>query len=231
MNDLSAMLWVELRKAIRSRMPLWTSLGSMFFPLGIAFLLFVSKNPTISQKLGLVSAKADLMAYAATDWPTYMVAYGQIIALGEFFLLILAVSWIFGREFADGTLKDMLAVPVPREHPAGKIYRAGTLGGTADRGHIHLRPVDGCGAQTAGSYKRGDSSRQWYRDHNRLPDHGIGAAICTLRQHRAGILAARWAGSANVDDNEPGGDHRARRIPSPGQSLCYMPRGKAPWHR
>jgi ABC-2 type transport system permease protein len=95
-------------------MPLWTTLGSLFFPLGIAFLLFVSKNPAISQKLGLISAKANLVGYSATDWPTYMVAYGQIIALGEFFLLILAVSWIFGREFADGTLKDMLAVPVQR---------------------------------------------------------------------------------------------------------------------
>lgn len=114
MNNLADMVWIELRKAVRSRMPLWTSLGSLFFPLGIAFLLFVSKNPAISAKLGLVSAKANLMAYAATDWPTYLVAYGQIIALGEFFLLILAVSWVFGREFADGTLKDMLAVPVER---------------------------------------------------------------------------------------------------------------------
>jgi ABC-2 type transport system permease protein len=114
MHNLTDMLWVELRKAIRSKMPLWTSLGSLFLPLGIAFLLFVSKNPQISQKLGLVSAKANLVGYAATDWPTYLAAYGQIIAIGEFFLLILAVSWIFGREFADGTLKDMLAVPVGR---------------------------------------------------------------------------------------------------------------------
>ncbi|HTP10152.1 MAG TPA: ABC transporter permease, partial [Anaerolineae bacterium] len=27
---------------------------------------------------------------------------------------VFAVSWVFGREFADGTLKDMLAVPVQR---------------------------------------------------------------------------------------------------------------------
>lgn len=114
MHNLTDMLWVELRKAIRSKMPLWTSLGSLFLPLGIAFLLFVSKNPAISQKLGLISAKANLVAYSAIDWPTYLVTYGQIIAIGEFFLLILAVSWLFGREFADGTLKDMLAVPVRR---------------------------------------------------------------------------------------------------------------------
>jgi ABC-2 type transport system permease protein len=114
MNSLSDMIWVEWRKAIRSRMPLGTALGSLFMPLGIAFLIFVSKNPEISQKLGLISAKANLMAYSATDWPTYLGLFGQIIAAGGFVLFILIISWIFGREFADGTLKDMLAVPVQR---------------------------------------------------------------------------------------------------------------------
>ncbi len=114
MNSLSDMIWIELRKAIRSRMPLWTALGSLFMPLGVAFLLFVARNPDISQKLGLVSAKANLMAYAATDWASYMALCAEVISLGGFFVLLLAISWLFGREFVDGTLKDMLAVPVER---------------------------------------------------------------------------------------------------------------------
>ena len=114
MDDLPDMIWIESRKAIRSRMPLWTALGSLFLPLGIAFLIFVSKNPEISQKLGLISAKANLMAYAGTDWPTYLGLFGQLVAAGGFLLFILSVSWVFGREFVDGTLKDMLAVPVRR---------------------------------------------------------------------------------------------------------------------
>ena len=114
MNSLSDMIWIELRKAIRSRMPLWTALGSLFMPLGIAFLIFVARNPKISQQLGLVSAKANIVAYAATDWPTYLRVYGEIIGAGGLILFILILSWIFGREFTDGTLKDMLAVPVQR---------------------------------------------------------------------------------------------------------------------
>jgi ABC-2 type transport system permease protein len=86
----------------------------MFMPLGIAFLLFVAKNPDVSKKLGLISAKANLMAYAATDWPTYLVSYAEMIGAGGIILFILVISWLFGREFTDGTLKDMLAVPVQR---------------------------------------------------------------------------------------------------------------------
>ncbi len=114
MNVLSDMLWIETRKALRSGMPLWTALGSLVLPLGIAFLIFVSRNPEISQKLGLISAKADLVAFAGADWRTYLALFGQLLFAGGFILFVLTISWVFGREFVDGTLKDMLAVPVQR---------------------------------------------------------------------------------------------------------------------
>lgn len=114
MNQLSDMVWIESRKALRSKIPFFTSLVALFMSLGVAFLIFISKNPELSRKLGLISAKANLMASAASDWPTYLGLVAQMIALGGLFLFILIVSWVFGREFADGTLKDMLAVPVPR---------------------------------------------------------------------------------------------------------------------
>ena len=113
-SNLSGMLWIEFRKAVRSRVPLWTALGSLFLPFGIAFLIFVSRNPEISRKLGLIGAKADLLKYAATGWPDYLGFFSQIMAAGGFFLYILVVSWVFGREFSDGTVKDFLAVPVER---------------------------------------------------------------------------------------------------------------------
>jgi ABC-2 type transport system permease protein len=54
------------------------------------------------------------MAYATTSWPTYLGLQAQMIAAGGFFLFCLIICWVFGREFTDGTLKDLLAVPVPR---------------------------------------------------------------------------------------------------------------------
>jgi ABC-2 type transport system permease protein len=114
MNAFSDMLWIEFRKTLRSRMPLFTILGSLVMPMGIAFLIFVSRNPEVSRKLGLISIKANLMADTATNWPSYLSLAAQMIAAGGFFFFCLILSWVIGREFSDGTLKDMLAVPVPR---------------------------------------------------------------------------------------------------------------------
>ena len=43
-----------------------------------------------------------------------MSLFGQLVGAAGFFLFVLTISWVFGREFVDGTLKDMWAVPVPR---------------------------------------------------------------------------------------------------------------------
>ena len=51
MSSFADMLWIELRKAFRSGMPLWTALASLFMPLAIGFLIFVSRNPEIAQNL------------------------------------------------------------------------------------------------------------------------------------------------------------------------------------
>lgn len=114
MSAFADMLWIEQRKAIRSKIPLFTAVGSLALPLGVAFLLFVSRNPEISRQLGLISTKASLMAATATNWPTYLGLLAQVLAMAGMILFVLIISWVFGREFADGTLKDLLAVPVPR---------------------------------------------------------------------------------------------------------------------
>jgi ABC-2 type transport system permease protein len=114
MKNLADMIWIELRKALRSRMLFYTTLVSLFMPLAIAFMIFIARNPELSRKLGLVSAKANLMAYSATNWPTYLGLQAQMISAAGFFFFCLVISWVFGREFTDGTLKDMLAVPVQR---------------------------------------------------------------------------------------------------------------------
>ncbi len=113
MRDLTNAVWIELRKATRSRMPLFTALGFLVLACGLAFLMFIYKYPTFARSSGLISAKANL-AGGATTWPYYLGILGQAITIGGILLFSLVESWVFGREFADGTLKDLLAVPVSR---------------------------------------------------------------------------------------------------------------------
>ncbi len=114
MNTLYNLIRLEGIKAIRSRIPVWTSVFAAVLPVVIALMVLISRNPEVSRKLGVISAKADLIAFSATDWPAFMILVAQILATAGFFMFIVVISWIFGREFADGTVKDLLAVPVPR---------------------------------------------------------------------------------------------------------------------
>ena len=113
MRYLTDAIWMELCKARRSRMPLFTALGFLLMPLVDAFFMIILKDPVFARQAGLISAKAQLMAGTA-DWPTFLEVLAQAIAIGGIFLFSLIGSWVFGREFVDGTAKDLLAVPLPR---------------------------------------------------------------------------------------------------------------------
>jgi ABC-2 type transport system permease protein len=107
------MVWIELRKVLRSRVPVFTALGFLIMPLIGALLIFIYKDPQLARQLGLLGSKANLVVGSA-DWPGYLTLMLGFTALGGFFFFCLIISWTFGREFTDGTLKDLLAVPVPR---------------------------------------------------------------------------------------------------------------------
>jgi ABC-2 type transport system permease protein len=113
MTTLANMVWIEMRKVLRSRVPFFTALGFLMMPLIGALLIFIFKDPQLARQLGLLGVKATLVVVTA-DWSGYLTLMVEFTALGGFFFFCLAISWTFGREFTDGTLKDLLAVPVPR---------------------------------------------------------------------------------------------------------------------
>ena len=106
-------IWVELLKARRSRMPLLTVLGFSLAPFAGGFFMVVLKDPELARRLGMISAKAQIIAGTA-DWPTYLGVIAQAVAIGGIILFSLITSWVFGREFSDHTIKDLLALPTPR---------------------------------------------------------------------------------------------------------------------
>ena len=87
MMYLNDTLWIERRKAMRSKMPLFTALGFMIMPVMSTFLIFINNNPQVSRKLGLISAKAEMFG-SATDWQGYLSLVTQTVAVGGFFLFL-----------------------------------------------------------------------------------------------------------------------------------------------
>jgi len=113
MNNFAQAVWVEMLKARRSRMPLLTALGFALFPLGGGFFMIILKDPELARRVGLISAKAQITMGVA-DWPTYLEFLTLGTAMGGILLFSLICSWVFGREYADRTVKDLLALPTAR---------------------------------------------------------------------------------------------------------------------
>jgi|SRR5271157_1267256 len=114
MTSLSTVIWAESLKVRKSKM-LWLSIIAALFIAGMmGFLMFIAKNPDLTGKMGLLGTKSSIMQNV--DWPSYMGLLTQIIsALGLIGFGFLA-SWAFGREYSDRTVKDLLALPLPRSY-------------------------------------------------------------------------------------------------------------------
>lgn len=113
MNNLHQAIWVEFLKAYRSKMPLFTAVGFSLMPLVGGLFMIILKDPDLARRLGIISTKAQLVAGSA-DWQTYLGMLAQATAIGGIMLFNLVGSWIFGREYSDRTIKDLLALPTSR---------------------------------------------------------------------------------------------------------------------
>ena len=113
MSNLVQAVWVELLKARRSRVPFFTALGFSMVPLVGGFFMIILKDPELARRVGLISVKAQMLAGVA-DWPTYLGFLAQATAVGGSLIFSLIGSWVFGREYSDRTLKDLLALPTSR---------------------------------------------------------------------------------------------------------------------
>ena len=112
MKSISAALFTETLKVWKSRI-LWLTLAFFaFIPMMMGLLIYVSGHPEIAAKLGLIGTKASL--FGKSDWTAYFYLLKQSTASVEIIGFGFVLSWIFGREYSDRTVKDLLALPVSR---------------------------------------------------------------------------------------------------------------------
>lgn len=114
MNGFSASLWAEALKMRRSKVPLFTFLGLSIAPLVGGLFMIILKDPEAARSMGLIGTKAQLTAGTA-DWTSFFSMLSQAVAIGGAIVFAILAAWVFGREFSDRTVKELLALPAARE--------------------------------------------------------------------------------------------------------------------
>ncbi len=112
LTDLFAALSIEVLKLRRSAIFKVTIAATCFVSFMLALMMLLVMHPDALPP-GILKTKIAVAAIGA-DWPAY-IGFTEIAqgALG-IILYGFAFSWIFGREWDDGTVKDILALPVSR---------------------------------------------------------------------------------------------------------------------
>jgi ABC-2 type transport system permease protein len=113
MKSVTAALWTEGLKVLRSKVPLFILIGFSIAPLVAGLFMIILKDPAAARDMGLINTKAQLAAGSA-DWLSFFSILSQAVAIGGMLVFAILTSWIFGREFSDHTVKELLALPTPR---------------------------------------------------------------------------------------------------------------------
>lgn len=114
MKGLYAAFLTESFKVWRSKIFWATILVFSFIAFMMGLLVFLAKHPELLKNSAVMSAKATIIGQA--DWPAYFLLLYQVIAVIGLIGFGFVASWLFGREYSDHTIKDLLSLPVQREH-------------------------------------------------------------------------------------------------------------------
>jgi ABC-2 type transport system permease protein len=113
MNSQISALKAEFIKTKHAKIFLISFITFALVPVMGGFFMLVLQNPETAEKASLLNAKMEAMNVTA-DWDAQFMIVTQGIGIGGIMVFGFIISWIFGREYSDGTVKDLLALPVSR---------------------------------------------------------------------------------------------------------------------
>lgn len=113
MNRIVSCILIEWRKLIKSRLSIITLCSICLVPFIVGLFAVMMKYPEYFKNLGLISAKIEMIGI--TDWSSYFMALSQVISVGGLLIFGFTTSWVFGREYSDKTMVDLLALPIKRD--------------------------------------------------------------------------------------------------------------------
>lgn len=114
MKSIYVAFWAESLKARKSKMFWLSVLFFLFVASMMGFMMFIQKHPEISEKLGIIGTKASMMRFGEANWQNYINLVIQGITAVGLIGYGFVTSWVFGSEYSDHTIKDLLSLPVSR---------------------------------------------------------------------------------------------------------------------
>jgi len=105
----------ELVKLRRSRVT-WLSFAVYTFMVAVgALFLWMMKNPGTAESVGLLGQKATFaFGGQSLDWSTFLGFIVEMGGVGGLVICSIIAAYVFGREYTEGTAKNLLALPVAR---------------------------------------------------------------------------------------------------------------------
>lgn len=105
-------LFTEFLKLRRSRITWLSWIAFSVMPLVGGLFMWIAREPARAARLGLLGQKARMAGVA--DWTAYFTLLNQEAGAGGMILLSIIAAYVFGREYSEGTAKNLLALPVAR---------------------------------------------------------------------------------------------------------------------
>lgn len=112
MKGLLVSVQAESLKMYKAKIFLFSIIFFAFIGSIMGLMMYVVHHPEIAGRSAALSAKTSL--FGKGDWPAFFNLLIQVIlSLGPIGFGMVT-SWVFGREYADRVVKDLLALPVSR---------------------------------------------------------------------------------------------------------------------
>lgn len=106
-------LQAELIKNKYSRIVWVTFIAFALAPVMGGIFILVIRDPEALAKAGGLAAKVRAIGFSPS-WNSYLGVLTQAVGVGGVLVFAFVASWIFGREYSEGTAKDLLSLPISR---------------------------------------------------------------------------------------------------------------------
>jgi len=103
----------EFLKNRHARIRWFSFIAFALAPIFGGVFMILMKDVGYEGLSGAFKSKAVMFSFEA-NWQSFLGILSQAVGVGGILIFGFVASWLFGREYSDGTAKDLLALPISR---------------------------------------------------------------------------------------------------------------------